>query len=365
VNPKHRLYLIVFLAVTNLASGVLVWSQYRESSRLRAADLQNENAREDLQKRLWALEKRQHELDAEIAGLRARSNGNAANADEALNPDGAPGRAPPGRFDRRTRLNNLATLLDNPEFNKLWNSQQKMGLDSRYCALFKSLNLSTADLEKFKSLLVDKQNAAMDVLGAAREQGLNPRDPADRAQVATLLQNAQAQVDNNIRQTLGDAQFAQYQNYEQTLPQRSIVNQLTQSLSYTSSPLQDSQAEQLVNILAANAPARSQGEGGAAGGGGLFAAMGGGGGMMGGPFGNRSSPITDAAITQAQSVLTATQVSALQQLQAQQQAQRQLSQIVRQTMNGGSAPPSSGTSTAQSSGAASPSAPAAPSPPGG
>ena len=122
-----------------------------------------------------------------------------------------------------------------------------------------------------------------------------------------------------------------------------------------------------VNLVGNTATGGSGGAGGTgvAGGGGLFAAMGGGGGMMGGPFGNRSSPITDAAITQAQSVLTATQVTALQQLQAQQQAQRQLSQIVRQTMNGGSAPPSSGTSTAQSSGAASPSAPAAPSPPGG
>ena len=353
VNPKSKNYLIVFLAFTTVAGGIFAWSQYRELGQLRADSLQSENARADLQKRLWALEKRKNELEAEIADLRSRRDGNAlADADGDPGPGNQPGRARPGPggFNRRG-LGNLATLLDNPEFSKLWNAQQKMGLDSRYAALFKNLNLSGADLDKFKSLLVDKQNAAMDVLAAAREQGLNPRDPADRTQIAALLQNAQAQVDSTIRQTLGDAQYAQYQNYEQTLPQRNVVSQLAQSLSYSGSPLQDSQSQQLVDILAANTPVRSQGNGGI---GGLAAVFGGG--MTGGGFGNRSSPITDAAVTQAQSILTATQVTALQQLQAQQQAQRQIAQMMRQAATGG-------TGTGSGGATATP-APAASKPPG-
>jgi hypothetical protein len=300
------------------------------------------------------LEKRKNELDAEIADLRSRRYGNAL-----ADADGDPGAADqsgrvrpgPGGFNRRDRMNNLASLLDNPEFSRLWNAQQKMALDSRYAPLFKNLNLSAADLDKFKSLLVEKQGAITDVLAAAREQGLDPRDPADRTQIASLLQNAQAQVDSNIQQTLGDAQYAQYQNYEQTLPQRNVVNQLAQSLSYTSSPLQDSQSQQLVDILAANSPVGNQGNGSA---GGLAGAFGGG--MTGGGFGNRSALITDAAITQAQSILTATQVTALQQLQAQQQAQRQIAQMMRQSTSGGAA--------ATQSGAAAP-APTASKPPGG
>jgi len=73
VNPKPRYYLIVLLAATNLASALLAWNVYRESKRLRAVSLQSESARADLQKQLWALEKRKHELDAEVAGLRARA----------------------------------------------------------------------------------------------------------------------------------------------------------------------------------------------------------------------------------------------------------------------------------------------------
>ena len=342
MNSKHRTYLIILLAVTNLAGGLLAWSAYREASRLRASVLVGESARADLQKRLWASEKRKNELAAEIAGLRARgTHESVANADDP-GPDGPP-IGGPGRFDRRSRMNNLATLFDNPEFSKLWNSEQKMALDSRFSALFKALNLNPADLDKFKNLLVEKQAAVTDVMSAAREQGLDPRSPDDRAQIATLLKNAQAQVDATIQQTLGAAQYAQYQNYEQTLPQRAVVTQLAQSLSYTGSPLQDSQTEALVNILAANAPAQNQNAGGL---GGLFAGMGG----AGGPFGGRTSPITDAAIAQAQSVLTDTQVTALQQLQAQQQAQRQIAQMMRQSMApGGASPSSGGTTTASGS----------------
>ena len=362
VNSKSKNYLIALFFVSTVAGGIFAWGQYQELSRLRADSLQKENAHADLLKRLWALEKRKNELDAEIADLRSRRDGSAlAEADAAPAPGDQPDRPRPGPggFNRRG-VGSLTTLLDNPEFSRLWNAQQKMALDSRYAALFKNLNLSAADLDKFKSLLVEKQSAVMDVLAAARQQGLSPRDPADRSQIATLLQNAQAQVDSNIQQTLGATQFAQYQNYEQTLPQRNVVNQLAQSLSYSGSPLQDSQSEQLVNILAANSQARSQAAGGMAGLAGAF-----GGGMGGGAIGNRSTPITDAAITQAQSVLSAPQLTALQQLQAQQQAQRQIAQMMRQAASGGGAPGSGGPAAAQGGGTAAVPASTAPKPPGG
>ena len=226
VNSKSKNYLIVLLAFTTVAGGVFAWSQYKELGRLRADSLEEENARADLQKRLWALEKRKNELDAEIADLRSRRYGNAlADADGYRARQTSRVACAPALevSNRRDRMNNLASLLDNPEFSRLWNAQQKMALDSRYAPLFKNLNLSAADLDKFKSLLVEKQGAITDVLAAAREQGLDPRDPADRTQIASLLQNAQAQVDSNIQQTLGDAQYAQYQNYEQTLPQRNVI----------------------------------------------------------------------------------------------------------------------------------------------
>ena len=351
MKSRFKNYLLILLAFTTVVGGVFGWSQYRELVRLRADSLAGDGARTDLQKRLWALEKRKNELADEIADLRSRRGNVLTEADGGPGQGGQPGwaRPGPGGFNRRG-LGNVPALLDNPEFSKLWNAQQKTALDARYAALFKNLNLSPADLDKFKSLLVEKQSSAMDVLAAARAQGLNPGDPTDRAQIATLLQNAQAQADSNIQQTLGDAQYAQYQNYEQTLPQRNVVNQLAQSLSYTDSPLQESQLEPLVGILAANSPPANQGNGG-----GLAALFGGG--TMGGGSGNRTSPITDAAVTQAQTVLTPTQVTALQQLQTQQQAGQAIGRMMRQSAAGGGTAGAGGAAAAAPSSASTPSGP--------
>lgn len=352
-STKTKNYIILLLALAVSAVGALAWIQYRELRRLRAAGL-SDGQRADLQKRLWDLEKRKNELEAEVAQLRARGGpGNSAEDENdalAANEARGPVRPPEGRFNRRAGFNNLSTLLENPEFNKLWTTQQKALLDSRYAALFKNLNLSPADLDKFKGLLVDKQNAMMDVMAAARDQGLNPRNPDDRTQIASLIQTAQAQVDANIRQTLGDAQFTQYQNYEQTLPQRNVVNQLSQALSYSAAPLQAFQVDQLVNILAANAPARSQ----------AANAWFGMGPMAAGTLVSvRDAPITDAAVTQAASVLTPPQLAALQQLQGEQQAQRQIGQMMRQIFSNG------GTQVQPVSGTAAPAAPPASRPAGG
>jgi hypothetical protein len=228
-------------------------------------------------------------------------------------------------------------MMDRPEIQKLMAIQQRATLDTRYAALFKNLNLSPAQLEQFKNLLVEKQTAITDALAAARAQGINPRtDPED---FQKLVADAQSEADNNIKATLGDASYAQYQQYQQTLPQRNVVNQLAQSLSYTSTPLTSAQSEQMVQILAANTPASTNSAANnvrSA----VTSALGVG---LGGQL---NSPITSSAITQAQTVLAPEQVQALQQLQTAQQAQTQLNQAMRtQFRNAG---PSGGTTTTTS-----------------
>ena len=162
---------------------------------------------------------------------------------------------------------------------------------------------------------------------AAREQGLTPRTDPDEFQQA--IAQAQAAVDSQIQAELGAAGFAQYQQYQQTLPQRNTANQLQQSLSYTSTPLSDDQANQLIQILAQTAPADS-GSGGNRNG---FFFAAGNVNIMAGAGG--AGQITDQAISQAQTVLSAPQVQALQQLQQQQQARQQMQQLMRAGRGGG------------------------------
>lgn len=322
-SPKNLV--ILFLALTTLGGGALAWRQYQELIQLRAASLTTDE-RADWQKRLWASEKRRHELEASLAARSSAPEGEPA--DNAGGPDG-PQRGGRRGGDRGNIGANFVAMMDKPEIQKLMAIQQRVALDTRYATLFKNLNLSPAQLEQFKNLLVEKQTAITDALAAARAQGINPRnDPED---FQKLVADAQADADNNIKATLGDAGYAQYQQYQQTLPQRNVVNQLTQSLSYTSTPLTSAQSEQLVQILAANTPASTNSASnniratvtsafGVGFGGGL------------------NSPITSDAIAQSQTVLSPPQVQALQQLQAAQQAQAELTQAMRsQFRNAGTA----------------------------
>ena len=208
-------------------------------------------------------------------------------------------------------------MMDKPEIQRLMGIQQKAALDSRFASLFHSLNLNPADLDKFKDLLVEKQTAAMDAFAAARAQGLS--GPENREAVRQAIVTAQAEVDNTIRTTLGDAAYAQYQTYEQTAPERNVVTQLQQRLSYSSTPLTDAQSDQIIALLAANAPQPAQGSASSA------------------PsfFGGAPSGMGPGQFR----ILNSAQLAALTQLQQEQQAQALLAAQMRASRQAGTSTP--------------------------
>jgi len=293
----------------------------------------------------WQLHARLGESQVELAGkarelarLQAqlatidqdahRASDSSATATEAAAaaPATAAGNAPDAARPQGPRGEGVPNWRSSPEAQRLMAMQRRAALDGRYAALFRKLNLSPADLEKFKALLVDKQSAAMDVMSAAREQGLNPRE--NRDQIQALIRNFEAETDASIRATLGESAYQQYQQYEQTAPQRGMVSQIEQRLSYSSTPLYGNQAEQLVNLLAAAAPADSGNRGAVSG----ISPM--------GPVGGRNMAITDSIIAQSQGFLSPPQVEALRQLQQEQAAAAALRQQMQQTRrnNSGNAP---------------------------
>jgi hypothetical protein len=342
-TAKNKNYLILLFALTTMAGGALAWHQYQELITLRANGL-TDSARTDLQKRLWNLEKRKNELEAEIASLRARGNTAIDAADEgdagstvAENPPrSARG---PGRFNGRNGPANLTTLLENPEFNKLWTDQQKARINSTYGALFQSLNLTPEQTAQFQNLLAERQMSMLDVLSAARAEGVTGRD-----QIASLVQQAGSAIDSQIQALLGPDGYSQYNNYLQTMPQRNQVNQL-QTLLVTSggTPLQDYQTQQLAQILAQNSTGNN---GGQRGGGGFLGAMGG---LFATPV--TGPTITSGAVAQAAGVLTPAQLQTLLQMQQQQAAQQQITRMLRQSFGGAQGGGTPGTATTTTSGA--------------
>jgi len=242
-------------------------------------------------------------------------------------PGASPGTSGPipGRVQARAEA---GPSWNSPEVRRLMAIQRRASLDGRYAALFRTLKLSPADLEKFKDLLVDRQSAAGDVFNTAREQGLNPRE--NRDQIRQLIEGFEAETDASIRSMLGETAYQQYQQYEKTVPQRGVVGQIEQRLSYSSTPLYGNQAEQLVNLLAASAPARP-----------LGSTTGMGGPAIQGMGGDRGTAITDSVIAQSKAFLSPSQVEALCQLQREQNIQGELRQQMQQARRNGPNPATS------------------------
>lgn len=320
--PRH--IVSVILGALLLGAVAFGTAQIAEAKKLRTNLAALDQERTDLRKRIWELQKLNSELAARREKPAIATDGPVAFSDDNVQAD-------PGSPTERPRRdpNRIADFLNTPEVQQLMALQQKAGLDGRYAALFKKLNLSPADLERFKNLLVEKQSAVMDVMAAARSQGLTGRESRD--EIRQLVQDTQAEIDGNIRTTIGDASFAQYKNYEATLPQRGVVSQLEKRLSYSPTPLSDTQAEQLVQILATSTPPANNSGNRADSATLLGQAMAGNArtSLVTGLVGGAGARITDVAVTQSQGVLAPAQVAALQNLQAEQEAAARLGQQMR------------------------------------
>ena len=187
--------------------------------------------------------------------------------------------------------------MEDPEIRRLRDIQRLAAINRQNGAFYASAKLSPEQLSQFRHLLLERQNAANDVLLAATQQGINPmQDPAEFRQ---MVQNAQAEVDAQIKAALGPDTYAQFQTFQQTQNQRGTVNQLSQDLSYTETPLSQAQTDQMTQVIAQANP-----EGGTA--------------------------VNDKAIQLAQGVLSGPQLQALQNLQQLQKVNSQLQSLMNQ-----------------------------------
>lgn len=238
-------------------------------------------------------------------------------------PDNGPGGGPGngGRGGRGGFGQQMAELLKDPEFAAAMKIEQEARIEQRYGALFKQLNLPANKLAEFKAMLAERENAMRDVMASAAAQGLNPRD--NRDELRKLAADMQAEVDNNIKSSFGDAVLSSLNNYNSSGPQRATVNDINQRLTYAGQPLNDTQSQMLTTILAETGQQNGGGQGGRFNGGG-FGGFGGFGG------GGNSVLITDATIARAQGVLMPSQVDALKKLQTEQQAQQLLQNKMRE-----------------------------------
>jgi len=308
LTPKNAL--LVLLSLGLATTGGLAWWQQQEIDRLRtAARAAVALGTGDHREGKALPEGRPGPETAELPGA-----GESEASGTAVPP-------PPNSNRREAFTRAMRAVTQTPEYQNAAQVLTRGNVEARYAALFGKLHLSPEQLEKFKALLAERREAEKDAREIAREQGLI--GPANREKLRSLVATAQAEVDGSIRSAIGEEAFAQYQYYEQTQPQRSLVSQLETRLSYTTTPLTPVQREQLVALLhattASNPSAPLDGPGGP-------------------PPGSRVA-VTEQVLQQAPTVLSVEQMAALQQLKTEQEAQAQLERLYRKAWQNGAPPP--------------------------
>jgi RNA polymerase sigma factor (sigma-70 family) len=220
----------------------------------------------------------------------------------------------------------LAYVIAHPRAREAYVNQQVLLAKARYAGFFKLAGLAPDQESRFLAVIREQVNTKLDTLDAATSQGLlDPSSSSADARgkaIAMEQLNKQGAIsgDQDLHNTLGDQAYQQYRQYSATLPAQTAVGEFATQLYSTGAPLTADQSQQLTQLVAQNPFVRGQ----------STAVPGN---SMGGVqvsdeafAGSKvqanqqniawSTPITDQAVTQAESVLTPAQIGALRQFQA-------------------------------------------------
>jgi hypothetical protein len=278
-----------------LVAGVRLWQQHQEIETLKvqaqtaATDTsRNTTERAQLEKNLRVARDEVTALRKELTDAREQANDAAANtaalAKAAKNSAG--GATDPSAVNDATLKQWLADA-DDPAVLRRLNLQARNKTMQRYGELFNQLKLTPEQTEQLTKLLTDKRQANMDVAVTSYQHGEDPTQDMDAYRDRVVA--AREGIENQIAALLGDSAYAQYQDYDRSVGQMNVLNNLQLALRATSEPLTAEQADRFKGVLQDN----------------------------------NSTRITAKVIRDAREVLSPIQMQALEDLRAVQQANSQ------------------------------------------
>lgn len=139
----------------------------------------------------------------------------------------------------------LAKMLDDPDTKKLIRDQQRLVLDQLYGPLAKQMGLQPEEAEQFKNLLADNM-----LKSAEKATSLFGDGGTNRTELMAKLAEDQKSFDEQIRSFLGETRYAQYKDYQETVGERTQLNQFRQTATGEAA-LTDQQTEQLLALMKA------------------------------------------------------------------------------------------------------------------
>lgn len=142
-------------------------------------------------------------------------------------------------------LADIAKMMKNPGMKEMVRAQQKGQMDLMYGSLFKCLQLSDADLETLKGVLLDKQ---MSMVDASMDMMNKTATPEERKAAENRMKELTADYDAQIRALLGDDNYPVYQAFEATQAERMQVTMFKGALS-GADQMTEAQEDSLVRVM--------------------------------------------------------------------------------------------------------------------
>jgi hypothetical protein len=120
--------------------------------------------------------------------------------------------------------------MKNPGMKEMIRAQQKGQIEMMYGPLLKCLQLSDADLEKFKNLLLDRQMALVD---SSMEMMNTAATPEEKKVATDRIKEMTAAYDAQAKELLGEDNYTIYKSFEETQAERMQVTMFKGSLTGT------------------------------------------------------------------------------------------------------------------------------------
>ena len=241
---QKKVIIFIVVAVLALASVSIVQSRKAAALRAEAVAAQEKaeadsRAIEDQQTTIDRLQKQESLLNRKLHEITDRQESAATlpgNSPVVISERGELEPKSPGG-----RGGFLARMMADPEVKKMMRAQQKLMLDQMYGPLFEQLKLTPEENDKLAALMLDNQmNAA--------EKGTALFDPgADKAALQKNLAADKKQFEDEVKHLLGDERFGQYEEFNQTLPDRMVLTQLKSQ--FGDNPLSEDQNAQLLATM--------------------------------------------------------------------------------------------------------------------
>lgn len=220
----------------------------RETLEASVAGLTRE--RDDARQQREKLEGQIHDLSqklAEVSQKLAESEAAAAKNAAALAKAKAQAAAQPAPGAANNPMKSMAEMFKTPEMRDAMVQQNLAQLDSMYGKLYSRLQLEGADKQDFKNLLGERVRAELEM--SLKLMGGNLSAEQSNAAAAELKKANEAN-DQKIRAFLNnEADYQTFQRWEQTKPERMMLNVGGNAFAVAGEPLTPAQEDQLVSAM--------------------------------------------------------------------------------------------------------------------